>query len=197
MISALHGTVTEVADSFIVLNVNGIFLTIAVANGLSFAKDTTITLITHLLWHPEQGPSLFGFANVIERDIFTLIITCPGVGPKIGGAVLRDIGAHGFLRAITACDAKALSSVSGIGIKKAEQIIVQLKHKVEKLIQAGGIADEVGDALPLHEVAQALAALHYSRPEITQALDVVRGAQSDQPVSFDIALRKALQFLSK
>jgi Holliday junction DNA helicase RuvA len=197
MINSLHGIVTEVTESFVVLAISGISLRVSVANGLSFSKDQTISLITHLIWHPEQGPSLFGFSSGVERDVFTLIITCPGIGPKIGIAVLRDIGAHGFLRAITTSNAKSLSSVSGIGLKKAEQIIVQLKHKVEKLIDSGDMVSEIEDALPLVEVAQALAALHYSRPEITKAIDVVRGAQDYQQLTFDVALRKALQFLSK
>lgn len=197
MISSLRGIITQIAESFVVLTVHGVSWTVSVANGLSFVKDQNITLITHLVWHAENGPSLYGFANVGDRDTFTLIITCPGIGPKIALAVLRDIGARGFLRAITTSDAKALSSVSGIGLKKAEQVIVQLKHKVEKLIESGDIVDEISGAVPLHEVAQALAALHYSRPEITQALDVVRGAQDSQQFTFDVALRKALQFLSK
>ena len=66
-----------------------------------------------------------------------LVIGCSGIGPKIALAVLAHLGAQGFVEVVSCGDERALSKVNGIGPKKAEQIIVQLKHKVSKLISSG------------------------------------------------------------
>jgi Holliday junction DNA helicase RuvA len=150
-----------------------------------------------LHWNQEQGPSLFGFATEAEKVIFLLLIDCPGVGPKIGLAVLAHMTPATFLRAIQSGNDEALSQVNGIGAKKAEHLIVHLKHKVAKLIEAGLDAEEGGQANQWQTVIEALNALNYSRPEINRALKHLHESYADKTYAFDQLLRQALSFLSK
>ena len=97
-------------------------------------------------------------------------------------------------------DQKVLSSVSGIGTKKAEHMIVHLKAKAQKLIKTGQISN-TGSVSYLHEVDSALQSLNYSRGEIQRAMEHIKQAQASRaeetvPPSFDVLLRRALSYLT-
>ena len=89
---------------------------------------------TYMHWNQDNGPTLYGFNSILEKTVFLLIISCSGIGPKIGLAVLHHLEPATFVQAIIEENIKVLSSISGIGAKKAEQICVALKHKVAKLL---------------------------------------------------------------
>lgn len=194
MISTIQGTITQIGNDYIFVQVGPIGLHIAVANAHAHLIGATIVLHMYMHWNTEQGPSLYGFESQFEKEVFLLIISCSGIGPKIGLAVLSDLGAQGFIGAVHEANEKLLSTVSGIGIKKAEQIIVQSKHKVQKLLDSGIIVDNAHIS-KLHEVNQTLLSLNYSRTEIQQAMEYVKS--SEQQKSFDQMLRVALSYLSK
>ena len=109
----------------LILGMMGIALQVPSAQ--AFVTDVPLKIYSYLHWSSENGPSLFGFAQPLDRSVFKVIISCSGIGPKIALAVLADLGAQGFLHAITIGDEQMLSKVSGIGKKKAEQIIVVIK----------------------------------------------------------------------
>ncbi len=140
---------------------------------------------------------MYGFRQEIERAVFLLVISCSGIGPRIGLAVLADLGASSFIHAVHKGDPQMLTRVTGIGIKKAEQIIVQLKHKIQDLVTGEMISGENESLIDWHTVSDALHALHYSRGEIAEAISFVRSKNQQASPSFDQLLRQALSFLSK
>ncbi len=151
-------------------------------------------------WNQEQGPSLFGFLSELEKTVFLLIISCSGIGPKIALAALGELTPAQFLQAIQEGNTKALSSVSGIGAKKAEQMILNLKDKVTKLIQTQGIigtSDETNALAQWSNVTQVLQSLNYSKGEIEAAMRYIGKECAGRSLPFDELLRKALSFLSK
>ncbi len=124
------------------------------------------------------------------------MISCSGVGPRLGLAMLADLGAAQCIQAIHKGDDRILSKVSGIGTKKAEQIIVQLKHKMHDFLTAGvGVSD--GSSIDWHTISDALKALNYSRGEIAAAITFIRENDQNKTASFDQLLRQALSYLSK
>src|SRR5947208_8387380 len=127
MVHTIKGMVTGVAVQQIVLDCGALALTLQVPDEKVFALNSQLIVYSHLHWNQEQGPTLFGFSHEIDRTVFLLIISCSGLGPKIALAILAHMGVQPFLTAITSGDEQALSRVSGIGAKKAEQMIVQLK----------------------------------------------------------------------
>ena len=129
--------------------------------------------------------------------MFLLIISCTGIGPKIGLAVIAQLGYQPFIRAVQQEDILALSKVSGIGAKKAEQIIVQLKHKVARLIKTGIELDDAGDIQSWHTIGEVLESLNYSRTEISLAMKHLKQEYPNTQLPFDQLMRHALSFLSK
>jgi len=145
-------------------------------------------------WNQEQGPSLYGFETIAERDCFRLLINCPGVGPKLALSLLEQVDIGNLVGLIQANDIKALSSLKGIGTKKAEQLVLYLKNRINEL--ALNHMPENSNANALKQVGQVLESLNYSRTEIQETLIYLHGQQMGT-LPLDTLLRKSLAFLSK
>jgi len=197
MFSYLSGTITHGAERTISLDVRGVGFQLQVPDSTAFPLNKITHVFTHMVWNQDQGPSLFGFVTELEKTVFILIISCSGIGPKIGLSLLADLGAQGFLESIQMGDDKRLSKVSGIGAKKAEQIIVHLKHKVARLIESGVDLGDAHHVVELQTVAQALESLNYSRNEINNAMHYIQKNYDQTRGSFDMLLRQALSYLTK
>lgn len=197
MIHSISGTIKEIKEQTIVVDIGSIGLLLSVPTSIKFHQGQKISLATYMHWNQEQGPSLFGFEHEFERVVFMLVIGCSGIGPKIALAILAHLGAQGFLEVVSSGDERALSKVNGIGPKKAEQIIVQLKHKVSQLISSGQGSYDDTKAKAWQEVSQALESLKYTRTEISQAMQYLTANHAGADLPFDHMLRQALSFLSK
>lgn len=197
MVDYFVGTVTQAQEQEIIVDLGVIGMTLQVPCAQLFAKNEKIKIYSYMHWNAENGPSLFGFLSAADRSVFQTVISCSGIGPKIALAILADLGIHNFIAAITTGDDNLLSKVNGIGKKKAEQIIVQLKHKVANLVESGAISQVGQEVVHMTDVLQALQSLNYSRPEINRAMDYVRKNAKINEASFDYLLRQALSFLAK
>jgi holliday junction DNA helicase RuvA len=198
MISSLTGTIKEVSSKYIMIEVNGIGFSVFVPDENAYAINKQTTVATQLNWNQETGPQLYGFTCVTTRTAFNLIISCSGLGPKIGLTLLSQMTAQHFFKAIMLADTKSLSAINGIGTKKAEVMIMQLKEKVAKLALSDITENSDSIALTkIKELTQALGSLSYSRQEVTAAVDYVKGQCTLETSSFDELLRKGLSFLAK
>lgn len=198
MIDYFIGIVKETHEQEIILDIGTMGIALQVAQSHNFETNNPIKVYSYLHWNAENGPSMFGFAHVMERSVFKVIIGCSGIGPKIALAILADLGAQNFLHAISTEDDQALSKVNGIGKKKAEQIIVQLKHKVANLIETGAVdVSDIKDISYFNDVSLALQSLNYSRIEIGRAMEYVKKNIKGENATFDVLLRQALSYLSK
>jgi Holliday junction DNA helicase RuvA len=198
MVDYCVGTVVYVEVQEVVVDVGSLGISLQVPLGKQFTQGAQAKIYCCMHWSSENGPALFGFAQKLERSVFKIIIGCSGIGPKIGLAILADLGADSFLHAISTENDQMLSKVNGIGKKKAEQIIVHLKHKVATLLETGAVSvDAMQGSSHLHDVSQALVTLNYSRSEINNAMDFLRKNSKVTENSFDYLLRQALAYLSK
>lgn len=195
MIGWIQGTVKLVEEQSIILVSSLIGFEIFVASPTVYKPNQTIDLYLHLHWSQEQGPKIYGFATLEEKLVFLSIISCSGVGPKLGLSVLSHCGASAFVHAIAHEEIKVLSAIPGIGTKKAENLVVQLKHKVAKLLEKGIV---LGDASlrEFQQISEVLSSLNYSRSEISATLEYLKNGHTE-PLSFDLMMRKALSFLAK
>jgi Holliday junction DNA helicase RuvA len=198
MLDQIKGLVLATGDGRVSLLLEsiGLALSCQVPVAEKFPLGSKVTLHTYLHWNAEQGPSLFGFEDQTQRALFETLIGCSGIGPKMGLAILEQLGVEGLVLAVQQHDLKALSSVSGIGAKKAEQIAVQLKHKIDQLLARPefSVVPGFGHASQIRAV---LNSLSYSPAEISQAVDFANQQSLGAQESFDTALRRALSFLSK
>lgn len=197
MIDYVIGQVKKVKESSLTILVNGLGLSFQMAQAQGVKEGDQVELYSYFHWNSENGPSLFAFRSELERELFLMIIECSKIGPKIALSILSQMPPEEFLEVISSSDEKKLSSVNGIGAKKAEQIIVQLKHKVAKLITSGKIkVGENKSFVQWQNLSEALVSLGYNRQEINNTLVQIR-KEKIQNFSFDQLLRRSLSFLSK
>jgi holliday junction DNA helicase RuvA len=202
MIFTIKGMVTWISEDCCGIEVQGFGILLYVLRKELFVVGDTINLYTYLYWHQEQGPTLYGFVSMLERELFILLIGCSGVGPKMGMQILGHLGSELLIQALYEENNDVLSSVSGVGKKRAEQIILHLRGKVVSFIDRMGEKALSETSTVVHEVKQALSALSYTQSEVSQAVRHVMQKRDDdtdniQKLSFDLFMRKALAFLSK
>jgi Holliday junction DNA helicase RuvA len=128
------------------------------------ALGDTVTVHT-VLQIRDEDVHLYGFATEHGRELFRLLTTVSGVGPKLALAILSFHGPGSLERAIAGGDADALSLVSGVGKKTAQRIVLELQSKL-------GAAAEVfaASAGPIAEIREALKGLGYAPQEIQEAV---------------------------
>jgi Holliday junction DNA helicase RuvA len=155
-------------------------------------------VILHVHTHVrEDAISLFGFHTPEEREVFQLMISVSGIGPKLAVNVLSGIDARQLVRAVMEGDAKRLISIPGVGRKMAERMILELKEKVTKLEGAGeaiGIATAKTDLQIQEDAVSALINLGYRVPAAKDAIERVLTAEPD--VSLDRLLKESLRVLA-
>jgi|AntAceMinimDraft_15_1070371.scaffolds.fasta_scaffold05603_4 Holliday junction DNA helicase RuvA len=198
MISYVKGNVkfVDAQQLFVVLRSGEIGFSVGVSQPSNFQKDQDVELHTYLHWNQEQGPSLYGFQTIEERCLFVLIIGCSGIGPKMALSMLSQISIGEFICAVQTHDVKRLSQLKGIGAKKAEQVVLQLRDKVDTFAASQKV-ESVGVAKHLTQVSEVLQSLNYSRVEIQQTLSYLRDKTESSEPAFDQVMRQALSFLSK
>jgi len=183
MISRIRGTVREMGDQQLLIEVNGlcyeVFIPPAVMRALSERIGPTgeLELVTYHYQQLDVGRGiqiLIGFLNEIEREFFERFITVAGIGPKAALKALTQ-PVPVIARAIDEGDLALLKSLPGIGEQRAREIIAKLQGKVGKfgLIQArvdGAIAPSEAHAALEDEVLGILLRLEYKRAEAKQMI---------------------------
>jgi holliday junction DNA helicase RuvA len=190
MIAAVRGEVMVRRPDHVVIDAGGVGYRLAVSSEtLKAVPATGRDAFLHAeLISREDSLALYGFSSEEERDLFRLLITVSGVGPKVAIATLSGGTARDLLRAIAAGDAKRFQAVPGIGKRTSERIIVELREKVTGALEEEvAVVAEEGDARSL--ARDGLVNLGYAPLEAEQLLDGVEGDEPQELVA--AALRKA------
>jgi holliday junction DNA helicase RuvA len=191
MIAAVRGEVMVRRPDHVVIDAAGVGYRLAVsAETLKAVPASGSDAFLHAeLIAREDSLALYGFSSEEERDLFRLLISVSGVGPKVAIATLSGGSPRILLRAIAAGDAKHFQAVPGIGKRTAERIIVELREKV-----TGALEEEVAvagsdDGDPRSLARDGLVNLGYAPLEAEQLLDDIAGDDPQELVA--AALRKA------
>lgn len=193
MIARVSGVLAERAgDTIVVETDGGVGYALAVPAGVAERLPPAggrVSLFTELVVK-EDGWSLFGFDRPAERAVFQRLLGASGFGPKLALAVLSALGAERTVRSILSRDLAALSSVSGVGRKKAERLVLELQDKFGDVsLQTPAPRGPGSD-----EAVQALVGLGYG-PGVAD--EAVRAALADGPPGETSQLiRRALQRLA-
>jgi Holliday junction DNA helicase RuvA len=157
-----------------------------------------VRLYTHMQVR-EDGVDLFGFHTTEELDMFRLLITVSGVGPKAAMSILSLMTPQKLAVAVGQEDAKAIAKAPNVGPKTAARIIVDLKDKLAKAFPGGGEKSAAPDAVSaasdgskLSDAQEALLVLGYTRSEAAAALK-----KTDPTASLEDIIRAALTVLMK
>lgn len=193
MIASLQGIVDAIGTDWMVVNVGGVGFKVSaptsvLSEGGIIGRE--IKLFTHLHVR-EDELTLYGFAAPEDLRLFDIFLTVSGLGPKTALNMLSAMSSDQLSLAIASASVEMLTSISGIGKKTADRIILELKDKVGAFVTvtpAGRLAQENTDVL------SALTSLGYSIAEASHAISII---PSDKKLSLEERIKLALQYLGK
>lgn len=201
MIAFVRGTVASLGLTSAVIEVGGVGLEVQCSpNTLAELRRGAEATVPTSMVVREDSLTLFGFADDDEKQMFELVQTASGVGPKLAQAMLAVHSPETLRRAVSADDVKTLTAVPGIGQKGAQRIILELRDRI-------GAPGSTGDGPAARAAAAAgwqgqvhggLVGLGWSAKEADKAVAAV-APEADRAGAPDVArlLRLALQTLSK
>ena len=202
MIAHLDGTVSALAPDGAVIDVGGVGLLVQCTPGtlatLRIGERATVS--TSLLVR-EDALTLYGFATEDERNVFELLQTASGVGPRLALAMLAVHGPDALRRAVASEDLTALTQVPGIGKKGAQRIVLELRDRlgVAADLPAAPLGARPAAAAPWRDQVRAgLMNLGWTGRDAEQAIAAVEPelAADGAEVKVALALRAALRKLS-
>jgi holliday junction DNA helicase RuvA len=201
VIASLRGSILEKHPNRIVVDVNGVgyevFVPLSTFYGLGDAgAPITVRIHTHVR---DDALLLYGFATLLEQELFERLIGVSGIGPKVGLAVLSGIEPLDLIRAIERGDVARLTAIPGVGKKTAERIVLELKDRLPRPQAVAVAAGAVAEApIVRDDVVSALVNLGYHRPLAEKAADAALkaiGPSSDR--GFERILKQALREVAK
>lgn len=202
MISYLKGELTEINESYVVIEVGNIGYEVALPASSIMElppRGSTIKIYTYMHVR-EDAIGLFGFLTKDDMEMFRLLITVNGIGPKSALGILSAITADELRFAILAEDVKTISKAPGIGNKTASKMILELKDKIkledafEKQLANNEMKkdkDNTNRILSLRdEAVQALTVLGYSSSD---AFKIVTGIDIEENMQVEDILKLCLK----
>ena len=189
MIGSLRGPVSHLGLDHVIIDISGVGYRVVVSPALlgKLRVGSEASLLIHHLVREDQV-ALFGFAKPEELAFFELLMTVNGVGPRLALAITSAHPVTRLQMAIVTDDLDVLTSVSGVGRKTAERIVLELREK----IHAAGIAVGPGAAAD-SDVVAALESLGYTTSEARRAAGTVATVEG----GLDERIRAALQELAR
>lgn len=201
MIAYIKGIVTHRLVDAVYVNVHDVgyrvYVPSSVQSQLQVGEETCLFTYTNVR---EDAIQLYGFLTIEDYELFLLLISVSGVGPKLGLGILSAISPDHFVGLIISGDTKGLQKLPGIGKKSAERLVLELKDKIESLGIAGTFTP-TGRISPVEqvpvgtteEVLEALMALGYSAQEVQPVIQNVYDGTQEVPV----LLKQVLAALGK
>ncbi len=173
MIAYLKGTIKAANDKFLVVNTGNIGYKVFVAKnfqlGLNEGDPVELFIHTHLR---EDAQELYGFKTMAELEMFEMLISVSGIGPKAGLGILDAGGPEDVRAAIARGEKHFFTKISGIGSKTADRLILELQSKVGPVSGKGNIAR----IKTSEEAVAALRNLGYSDSEAREKLSSVKAS---------------------
>jgi len=200
MISYLHGRLAEKSPTEVTVDVNGVAYAIHIPLSTFEALGeigAEVKILTHLHFR-EDAMQLYGFATSAERDLFRLLISISGIGPKMAQGILSGVSVNELKSFILQGNFNALMSIPGVGKKTAERLVVELRDRVGKLSAFGSEPPmkEDKNAAIRSEALLALTSLGYPRATAEKAIRAVHQESDGSGLSVEELIKRALRHTS-
>jgi Holliday junction DNA helicase RuvA len=198
MIASVRGLVAAIAPDSAVIEVGGVGLQIQCAPGtLAGLKAGVEARLSTSMVVREDSLTLYGFADDDEKQLFELLQTASGVGPRLAQAVLAVHQPDAVRRAISGADLAALTRVPGIGKKGAERLVLELRDRIGPVLTgsdgtAGVLRGDWQD-----QVRQGVLALGWSAAQADQAVAAVGETVDGETPPVPVLLRQAIRLLGR
>lgn len=197
LIAYLEGKLIEKNPTHLILEVNGVGYSISIPVS-SYANIGEVGEIVKVLTYQhvrEDELKLYGFSSHQERDLFELLISVNGVGPRVALGILSSISVEDFQRSVLAEDLDVLTHISGVGKKTAQRLIVELKEKLGK-VDLGvdkGLAVKERIDTSVEEAVLALVSLGYNKLDARKAVQKV-SSESEESLPIEELIKRALKY---
>ncbi|MFH0778553.1 MAG: Holliday junction branch migration protein RuvA [Candidatus Eisenbacteria bacterium] len=194
MIASLKGTLIGKAPTRVVILVGGVGYAANVPlSTYERMGDVGGTASLHTYLHVrEDALSLYGFATVEEKSLFELLITVSGIGPKLALVILSGSNVSSFTEAVACGNTAMLTTISGVGKKLAERLVVELREKIEMLVPAHETAQASGfESTHFNDAMLALVSLGVTRASASRALKRVL-SEAKGELTLEEMIRRAL-----
>jgi holliday junction DNA helicase RuvA len=196
VIAQISGTLAQKIPGEIIVDVGGVGYQVLIPLNVFYqlpeiGAAISLQIYTHVR---EDALQLFGFNDLAEKQVFLLLISVSGIGPKLAVNILSGIPAEELARALKEGDQVRLIAIPGVGRKLAERMIVELKDKFAAISPAGvESAKPVIGSQVMQDAVSALVNLGYKRPE---AEKTVREVLKNGDRSLENVLKDTLRRLS-
>ncbi len=198
MFEYLNGVIDSKKPTEVVLDVNGIgyLLKISLSTYRHIPQTGSKMKLVSYLHVREDILQLYGFFDDRERDVFLSLLSISGIGPKLAQTILSGLTPDELIKAIQTGDEKILNSISGVGKKTAQRLVVELQDKFGKIdvVQAGGaeVNQQIFNSVE-QETMLALISLGYSRIAAKKAIE--KAQKSGKIKVLEDLLKNALQVI--
>ncbi|HEX7024656.1 MAG TPA: Holliday junction branch migration protein RuvA [Gemmatimonadales bacterium] len=193
MIASVSGILADRDGEVVVIQTDGgVGYAVAVPLGVFErlpARGARCALFTEMVIR-EDAWTLYGFDTTAERTVFQRLLTATGLGPRLALAILSTLGPERAVRSIQGKDVAALSTVSGIGKKRAEKLIVELSDRFADV----AVMPAARGGRPADEAARALGTLGYAPAVADEAVRAVLAREKTDDVA--ALVRRALQHIT-
>ncbi len=196
MIAHLRGQILKKSTQSVIIETGGIGYEVLVPLSTFYAlPDQEQEISLHIYTYVrEDAIQLFGFRSTLEKELFLMLISVSGIGPKLAVNILSGIGPEELLEAIASGDSMRLRAIPGVGKKTAERIVVELKDKAQKF---SGELRIVSAALPedplISDAISALTNLGYPLKSARRAVE--QATRQKGPGSLEELIKEALKAL--
>ena len=189
----IEGDVVFAEPSVAVIDVGGVAykMTVSYNTFASLAGRDRARLYTYLSVS-ENGIELYGFRDTDELDIYKLLTSISGVGPKAALSILSIMTPSQLQRAVAAEDSRAIAKAQGIGGKTAQLIILKLKDKLEAYRTSSDEPDDVAAGAASADAIEALVSLGYLKNDVSKII----GSMNTNGMSAEDIIREALKRMS-
>ncbi|SHL98189.1 Holliday junction branch migration protein RuvA [Myroides odoratimimus] len=186
MIAHIQGRLVEKTATEVVIDCGGVgyLIHISLHTFSQIGSSENLRLYTYLQIK-EDGHTLFGFIDKIERELFKLLISVSGIGGNTARNMLSSIAPKELLQAIASADVKTIQSVKGIGAKTAQRVILDLQEKVIKLYNIDEVSPVINNT-NADEALSALEVLGFVRKSAEKVVDKIVKQTPDASVEFII-----------
>ena len=194
MIGYLTGKIISKKPTKILLDVNGVgyLINISISTFEKLADSDSVSLYTYLAVR-EDALDLYGFFTQSEKEMFELLISVSGIGPKLAQSILSGIQINELNEALKTGNIARLVAIPGIGRKTAERLLVELRDKVESL----AVSFDAKGSAPYsvrNDAIAALTNLGYNRSNAEKVIRIVTDKKPD--ASIEELIKEALSLLN-
>ncbi len=199
MIDQISGKIISNNGGYVVISVGGLGIRVNISAAFSskLVEEDLITLATYLNVR-EDALDLYGFKNESERNLFLMLISISGIGPKLAISILGGVEFNELKSIIVSGNIKSLTSIPGVGAKTAKRIIIELKDKLSKTVTTELGFDDDFESKISKDVLSALIGLGYNENIAKSVIKKMNPTNTDNSAkSIENLIKEALKILNE